>query len=88
MVDAIHVGSGFLGRQIRLSFRGVSGRPALSKLVRQWWLYEGAHLRPGGRFCLSVLLDQTELDIEADELVIELLPKRYGDPHAPPDQSG
>jgi Protein of unknown function (DUF4085) len=76
VVDATHALSGFRGRHVRLTFRGVSGWPAVSKLVGQWWLYEEAHLRSGGRFCLSVLFDPAELDIEADELIIELLPNR------------
>ena len=80
VVDATHALSGFRGRQVRLTFRGVPGRPAVSKLVGQWWLYQEAHLRSGGRFCLSVLFDPTELDIEADELVIEVLPKGHAVP--------
>jgi len=70
---ATHALSGFRGRQVRLTFRGVRGRPAVSKLVGQWWLYEEAHLRSGRRFCLSVLFNPTELDIEADDLAIEVL---------------
>lgn len=85
VVDATHALSGFRGRRVRLTFRGVSGRPAVSKLVGQWWLYEEAHLRSGGRFCLSVLFDPMELDIEADELVIEVLPKRHAEPGTAPD---
>jgi hypothetical protein len=76
VVDATHALSGFRGRRVRLTFRGVRGRPAVSKLVGQWWLYEEAHPRSGGRFCLCVLFDPTELDVEADELAIEVLPKR------------
>ncbi|QVL34593.1 DUF4085 family protein [Telmatocola sphagniphila] len=76
VVDTTNALSGFRGRQVRLTFHGVVGRFAVAKLVGQWWLYEEAHLRSGGRFCLSVMFDRTELDIEAEELVIELLPKQ------------
>ena len=75
VVDATRALSGFRGRLVRLTFRGVQRRPAVSRLVGQSWLYEEAHLRSGNRFCLSILFDTTELDIEADELAIEVLPK-------------
>ena len=61
----------FRGRPIRLTFRGVPGRMRTSHLAGQWWLCEEAHLRPRGRFGLHVLFDTEELEIEADELVIE-----------------
>jgi hypothetical protein len=84
VVDATHALSGFRGRQVRLTFRGTRGRPAVSKLVGRWWLYEEAHPRSGGRFCLSVLFDPTELDIEADELAIEVLSRRHAGPDGLP----
>jgi hypothetical protein len=61
----------FRGRGVRLTFRGVPGRVRTSRLAGQWWLYEEAHLRSRGRFALHVLFDTEELEIEADELVIE-----------------
>ena len=76
VVDATHALGGFRGRQVRLTFRGVLGRMSVSKLVGQWWLYEEVHLRSAGRFCISVLFDDSEWDIEADELDIEMLPKK------------
>lgn len=71
VLDAANSMSEFRGKQIRLTFRGVRGRRAVTKLIGQWWLYEEAHLRSGGRFCLSILLDPSEIDIEADDLTIE-----------------
>jgi hypothetical protein len=78
VVDATNALSGFRGRQVRLTFRGVKGRPAVSKLVGQWWLYEEAHLSSRARFSLQVLFDPSQLDVEADELKIELLPRERG----------
>ena len=78
VVDATNALSGFRGRQVRLTFRGVKGRPAVSKLVGQWWLYEEAHLSSRARFSLQVLFDPSQLEVEADELKIELLPRERG----------
>jgi hypothetical protein len=74
VVDATNALSGFRGRQVRLTFGGVRGRPAVSKLIGQWWLYEEVHLSSRARFNLQVLFDPSELEVEADELKIELLP--------------
>jgi len=63
---------GFRGRQVWLTFRGVRGRPAVARLVGQWWLYEEAHQCSRARFSLQVLLTPTELAVEADELVITM----------------
>jgi len=62
----------FGGRQVWLTFRGVRGRPRVARLVGQWWLYEEAHLSSRARFSLQVLFDPSELEIEADELVIAM----------------
>ena len=56
----------------RLSFRGVVGRVPLRNLVGQWWLYEEAHLCPLARFSLHIHFDNSELEIAADRLLIEL----------------
>jgi hypothetical protein len=74
VVDATNALSGFRGRQVRLTFRGVRGRPAISTLVGQWWLCQEAHLCSRARFNLQVLFDPSELELEADELVIKVLP--------------
>jgi hypothetical protein len=73
VVDATNALSGFRG-QVRLTFRGVRGRPAVSKLTDQWWLYQEAHLTSRARFSLHVLLDTSELEIEANELIIDFQP--------------
>jgi hypothetical protein len=74
VVDATNALSGFRGRQVRLAFRGVRGRPAVSKLIGQWWLYEEAHLSSHARFNLQVLFHPSELEIVADELTIDFPP--------------
>jgi hypothetical protein len=78
LVDATNALSGFRGRHVRLTFEGVRGRPAISKLVGQWWLYEEAHLSSRARFSLQVLFDSSDLEVEANELKIELLPRERG----------
>jgi hypothetical protein len=75
LVDATGALSGFRGRQVRLTFRGVRGRPSVTRLVGQWWLYEEAHLSSRARFNLHVLFDPDELEVEADELLIDLSPR-------------
>lgn len=74
VVDATNALTRFRGRQVRLTFRGVRGRPAVAKLVGQWWLYDEAHLSARTRFNLQILFDSSELEIEADELAIDFLP--------------
>ena len=73
VVDTTNALSAFRGQQVRLTFRGVRGRPAVSKLVGEWWLYQEAHLRPAGRFSLHVLFGSTEFEVEAEELIIQPL---------------
>ena len=70
IVDTANALSRYRGRPVRLTFRGVPGRIRTSRLAGQWWLYEEAHLRSGGRFSLHVFLDTNELEIDAEELVI------------------
>jgi hypothetical protein len=74
-VDATNALSDFRGRQVRLTFQGVRDRPAVSKLDGEWWLYEEAHLTSRARFNLQVLFNREEMEIEAEGLLIELLPK-------------
>jgi hypothetical protein len=73
LIDTTKALSGFRGRQVELRFRGVRGRPAISNLVGQWWLYEEAHLCSHARFNIQVLFTRSELEVEADELSIKLL---------------
>jgi hypothetical protein len=71
VLDTSHALGGFRSRRpIRLTFRGVPGRLRTSRLVGRWWLYQEAHLRPGGRFSLQVLFETEELEIDAAELII------------------
>lgn len=75
LVDAGNALGGFRGRQVRLTFAGLKGRPAVARLPGAWWLYEEAHLSARARFALHVLFARGELVVEADELTIELLPR-------------
>jgi hypothetical protein len=75
VIDATNALSGFCGRQVQLTFRGIKNRPRVTKLSGQWWLYEELHLSPRARFNLQVLFDSNELEIEADEMVIRLSKK-------------
>lgn len=70
LVDTTNALSGFAGREVRLTFRGVANEPRIDKLVGQWWLYEEAHLCSRARFNLQVLFGDDELEVEADELLI------------------
>lgn len=72
VVDTTHSLSGFRGSLVSLTFRGVRGHPATSKLVGEWWLYEEAHLSSHAPFSLHVMFNKVDLEIEAEELVIKL----------------
>jgi hypothetical protein len=72
LVDTTNALGGFVGREVRLTFRGVANEPRVDKLVGQWWLYEEAHLCSRTRFNLQVLFEADELEVEADELLIGL----------------
>jgi hypothetical protein len=74
IVDTTGALTRFRGRPVRLTFHGVRGRPAVARLANQWWLYEEAHLSSRARFSLQVLFHESEWEIEADDLTIELLP--------------
>jgi hypothetical protein len=72
VVDTTNALSKFRGSLVRLTFRGVRGRPSVSKLVGEWWLYEEAHLSSKAPFSLQVMFNHVDLEIEADELGIKL----------------
>ncbi len=76
VLDASNALSRFRGQCVRLRFHGVEKRLPLRGLAGQWWLYEEAHLSSRACFSLHVLFDMSELEIEANELVIELLGRR------------
>jgi Protein of unknown function (DUF4085) len=73
IVDTTGALTRFRGRPVRLTFHGVRGRPAVARLAKQWWLYEEAHLSPRARFSLQVLFHESEWEIEADDLTIDVL---------------
>ena len=72
VVDTTNALSGFRGSLVTLTFRGVCGHPAASKLVGEWWLYEEAHLSSNAPFSLHVMFNRIDLEIEAEKLVIKL----------------
>lgn len=72
VVDTTNALSEFRGSLVRLTFSGVRGRPSVSKLVDEWWLYEEAHLTSNAPFSLHVMFNNVDLEIEAEELVIKL----------------
>jgi hypothetical protein len=71
LMDARRALGGFAGRRIRLSFAGVRRPIRIRGLVGHWWLYEEAHLCSRAKFALHVMFDNTEIEIEADELRIQ-----------------
>jgi hypothetical protein len=70
-MDATHALGGFAGRRVRLTFSGVRRRIPVRELRKQWWLYDEAHLSSKTRFSLHVMFDSSDIEIEADDLVIE-----------------
>jgi hypothetical protein len=72
VVDTANALSAFRGSLVRLTFRGVRGRPSVSKLIGEWWLYEEAHLSSNAPFSLHVMFNKVDLEIEAEQLVIKL----------------
>lgn len=75
-VDLSHALSGLGRGWVELVFRGVRGQVATASLRDQWWLYEEVHLSANRRFALHVMLDDTDLTIEADRLTIRVKPAR------------
>jgi hypothetical protein len=72
VLDTSNALSRYYGNCVHLCFRGVKKHVPLRGLAGQWWLYAEAHLCSRSRFSLHVMLDKSDLEIEADELVIEL----------------
>jgi hypothetical protein len=75
VIDTANSLTVFRTSTVHLEFRGVRGRPRVSNLLGEWWLYEEAHLSSRARFSLHVLFNQAELEFEAEELSIELVPR-------------
>jgi hypothetical protein len=61
----------FRGGRVRLIFSGLRRRIPTRGLRGQWWLYEEAHLSHRARFSLHVMFNRSDMEIEADELLIE-----------------
>lgn len=72
VVDTTNALGPFRGSLVRLTFRGVRGRPSVSKLVGEWWLYEEAHLSSNAPFSLHVMFNKVDFEIEAEKLGIKL----------------
>jgi len=71
LMDAKNALGGFCGRKVGLTFSGIRKRIAVRGLRGQWWLYEEAHLSSKARFSLHVMFDKSDVEIEADDLLIE-----------------
>ena len=69
--------SRFRPRPVRLTFKGVKRKNAIRGLVGQWWLYDEVHLSSRAKFNLQVMLTDSELEFDADDVKIERL-KRLG----------
>jgi hypothetical protein len=60
------------GHQVTLRFSGVTRRVAKKCLVGQWWLYNELHLSAKSGFSLHVLLTDDDIQIDADDVIIEI----------------
>src|SRR5262245_30674976 len=69
VVDATNNPWGPRGK-FKLTFQGVNSETLQQPSVRDWWLYEEWHLADTG-FALHVLLQRTELLVEASTLIFE-----------------
>jgi hypothetical protein len=61
------------GHRVRLSFKHIHRPIKTSGLVGQWWLHDEVHLCSRAKFSLHVLFTKSELEIDADDLIIEKL---------------
>jgi hypothetical protein len=74
VLDARPCASGsYQGHRVRLTFGGVLHRVRTHGLVGQWWLYREVHLSSHAKFSLHLLFTESELEIEADDISIEIL---------------
>jgi hypothetical protein len=60
----------FADGTVKLTFKGVHGRPRIGTVKGRWWLYEEAHLSANARFSVHMLFDKGELVVDADDLVL------------------
>jgi hypothetical protein len=75
VMDALNALGGFRGRRLQLTFLGVRRRISTRGLVGEWWVYEEVHLSSRSAFALHLLCNTHEIEIEADDLTIQLLPR-------------
>lgn len=61
------------GRRVRLTFTGVRRRVRARGLVGQWLFYHEIHLCSRARFSVHILFTKSELEIDADEILLEKL---------------
>lgn len=81
VVDTTHALTRLGGRgQLRLTFKGVREPVSTKSLVDAWWCYEEVHLSSRARFALHVLFHQGDLEMEADELIMERTPRASRSP--------
>ena len=60
------------GNPVTLRFSGVASRVKTQALVGQWWLYNELHLSAKSGFSLHVMLTDNDIQIDADDVVIEI----------------
>lgn len=72
VLDATHALSKWRGGSVTLHFTGVRNRIPTRSLRGQWWLYSELHLTSSASFSLHVLLTDTELQIDADDVKISV----------------
>jgi hypothetical protein len=58
---------------VRLTFSGVRQRIRTRGLVGQWLFYREIHLCSRARFSVHFLFTKSELEIDADEILLETL---------------
>lgn len=63
----------YRGHRVRLTFKHIHRPIKTSGLVGQWWLHDEVHLCSHAKFSLHVLFTEAELEIDADDLLIEKL---------------
>ena len=81
VLDATNALSKWRGKLVTLTFMGVVNRVQTRSIPSQWWLYAELHLSSSAKYSLHVLLTDSEMQIDADDLRIETInanPTRLG----------
>jgi hypothetical protein len=71
VMDTSSAVSRFRGYCVHVCFNGVKSRVPLRDLAGQWWLYQEAHLCSRSRFSFHIMFDKSDVEVEADHLVIK-----------------